>query len=103
MAIWPILMNWQTISSTLLPAAQCVGAQLDLQDLTRRFLNTWNGYLLTAAVLIGAFLHLLHNSWKVGRSLVLSTWSTKCSIPEDSTQYDVLIGWISKHPASLAL
>lgn len=103
MAIWPILMNWQTISSVLSPAAQCFGSQIDYQDLVRRFLNTWSGFLLAAVVLIATFLHVLHKAWKIAYTVVLNNWSTKCIIPEYSSHYDRLLHWLSEHPSAQSL
>lgn len=100
MAIWPILMNWQTISSILTPAAQCFGAKVDIQDLARRFLATWTGSLLAALVIAAIVAHILYNTWKIGRSVVLNTWSTKCSVSEDLLIHDCLIKWLAKHPSA---
>lgn len=103
MAIWPILMNWKVISSTLFPMAQCFGSQIDFQDLARGFLATWTGFFLAALILIGTIVHVLYSTWKTCRLLVLNNWSTKCTISEDSAQYERLTSWLAKHPAALSL
>lgn len=103
LAIWPILMNWQLISSSVSPIIQCMGSQIDFQDVLRRFLQTWTGFLLTGTVLSIVVLHLLYNAWKSGSSLVLSSWSANCSISEDSVYHKQLKNWLSKHPVSESL
>lgn len=103
MAIWQIFMNWESISSSFFPIARCFTSQMDFQEHAQRFLGTWTGSLLAAAVLAAASLHILYNVWKIIRDFVLNSWSTKCSISENSVHYDRLVQWISKHPCSRSL
>lgn len=64
----------------------------------KRFLASWYGRFLVAALCAALLSCLGHTVWKSLRSIVLTNWHTKCSIPKDCIAYDQVHSWVWENP-----